>query len=352
MNKKELRKISLQFRTLSSQMLKIDSEEEKTRIKAFFDFITETDFIHDYIIKCHQEEYDFDDVFSHLQYRQQIILPSDDKELIDLEYQLLQYVVEGNKSLFVFGRNYTSSNKYADMISAFMRKVIEPFVIALRSYLELNLIDAVDEEEIIETSKSTSVFLSYCQKDSDIADLIDNGLKNRLKDAISISRDIRDVEYHGSFKQFMQSIQEHDYVIIIISDHYLKSRNCMFEMLETIKDAKYQSRLLFIVLHDDDERYFSEPQTDAFAADVYSNDGQVGYSLYWKQKEIDLQEQADQLGDPVLAINQLKEIKIVRKILLDLPDFLEFVRDNNAISLTKHLEENFTSMCKFMNIEA
>ena len=126
----------------------------------------------------------------------------------------------------------------------------------------------------------------------------------------------------------------------------------MFEMLETIKDVKYQSRLLFIVLHDDDERYFSEPQTDAFAADVYSNDGQVGYSLYWKQKEIELQEQADELGDPVLAINQLKEIKIVRKILLDLPDFLEFVRDNNAISLTKHLEENFTSMSKFMNIEA
>ena len=37
MTKKELRKISLQYRTLASQMLKIDSEEEKVHIKAFFD---------------------------------------------------------------------------------------------------------------------------------------------------------------------------------------------------------------------------------------------------------------------------------------------------------------------------
>ena len=41
MTKKELRKISLQYRTLSSQMLKIDSQEEINCIKIFFDYITE-----------------------------------------------------------------------------------------------------------------------------------------------------------------------------------------------------------------------------------------------------------------------------------------------------------------------
>ena len=68
-------------------------------------------------------------------------------------------------------------------------------------------------------------------------------------------RDIRDVEYHESFKRFMQSIEKHDYVITIISDNYLKSRNCMFEMLEVVKDS-YFSKSYFIVLGDDDAKYY------------------------------------------------------------------------------------------------
>ena len=63
MNKKELRKISLQYRTLASQMLKIDSEEEISHVKAFLDFISETEFISSYIYECHQQDYDFESIF-------------------------------------------------------------------------------------------------------------------------------------------------------------------------------------------------------------------------------------------------------------------------------------------------
>ena len=51
MTKKELRKISLQYRTLSSQMLKIDSQEEVNYIKVFYDYITCTPAIFNYIHK-------------------------------------------------------------------------------------------------------------------------------------------------------------------------------------------------------------------------------------------------------------------------------------------------------------
>ena len=59
MTKKELRKISLQYRTLSSQMLKIDSQEEINCVKIFFDYITKIPFIMAYISDCHKEDYDF-----------------------------------------------------------------------------------------------------------------------------------------------------------------------------------------------------------------------------------------------------------------------------------------------------
>lgn len=351
MTKKELKKISLQFRTLSSQMLKIDSEEEITHIQAFFDFISENELISDYIKSCHQQDYNFDDIFSKLSYHQKLVLPSGQEVLIDFGYQLLQYLLQGKRRLSFFGRSYTSSNKYADMINAFMRKVIEPFVVALRTFLELSMIDSTDsEDELTSSTGQVTVFLSYCQKDSDIADLIDNGLKEKHEDKIHISRDIRDVAFHESFKQFMQTIQDHDYVIILISDRYMKSRNCMFEVLETIKDTKYQDRLLYIVLQDEDKKYFPSIKDELLGADVYSNEGQTKYIVYWKHREEEIQQQIDEIGDTVSAINQIKEMKIVKKILLELPDFLDFIRDSKGLPLSTHVAENYASMSSFMKV--
>jgi len=350
MTKKELRKISLQFRTLSSQMLKIDSEEEITHIQAFFDFITKNELISDYVRSCHKQEYNFDELFSNLSYHQKLILPSEQNELIDFGYQLLQYMLQGKRRLSFFGRSYTSSNKYADMINAFMRKVIEPFVVTLRTFLELSMIDSTDDEESTFSAEQVTVFLSYCQKDSDIADLIDSGLKQKHEDKIHISRDIRDVAFHESFKQFMQTIQDHDYVIILISDRYMKSRNCMFEVLETIKDTKYQDRLLYIVLQDEDKKYLPSLKDELLGADVYSNEGQTKYIVYWKHREEEIQQQINEIGDTVSAINQIKEMKIVKKILLELPDFLDFIRDSKGLSLSTHVAENYASMSSFMKV--
>lgn len=346
MTKKELRKISLQFRTLSSQMLKIDSEEEIVFIQSFYDFISETPVIHDYITSCHSEDIDFDLYFKNFGYHEKIILPANQIELIDFEYQLMRYILEGKRHLYWYGERYTSNTKYADMISAFMRKVAEPFVVALRSYLELLMIDCPDDEPT--TNDTTTIFLSYCQKDSDIADIIDASLAAQLEGKAKISRDIRDVDFHESFKRFMQSIESHDYVITIISDNYLKSRNCMFEMLEVVKDSNFGKKLAYIVLSNEDKQYYKAAPEGEIGADVYSASGMASYSCYWSNEEDILSKQINDIGDPAYAIAQIKEQRVVKKILLDLPEFLEFIRDRKGLPLKQHIENGFSDIIKFM----
>ena len=85
--------------------------------------------------------------------------------------------------------------------------------------------------------------------------------------------------------------------------------------------------------------------------DIYSSEGQTQYILYWRSKEAELQARIDEIGDPTYAISQIKEKKIVQKILLDLPDFFEFVRDNNGPPLTMHLSEDFKSILSFMGLQ-
>lgn len=60
-------------------------------------------------------------------------------------------------------------------------------------------------------------------------------------------RDIRDLRYKSSIKEFMKQIRKGDYSFIIISEDYLKSLNCMYEMGEFIKDESYKDRILPIV---------------------------------------------------------------------------------------------------------
>ena len=237
------------------------------------------------------------------------------------------------------------------MIAAFMRKTIEPFITAVKSYLELSLIDCPENEpEVVAESQEKTLFLSYCQKDSDIANLIEAGLAPHISGKATISRDIRDVEYHESFKKFMQTIETHDFVIMIVSDHYLKSRNCMFEVLEVIKDSQFQKKLAFIVLSDSDIQHYQDQTVPSIGAKVYSLEGQTAYSLHWAKIEKELQEQIDALGDPTRAIHQIKEKRVVQKILLDLPEFMEFIKDAKGLPLSEHIENEFIDIVKFMGL--
>lgn len=349
MTRKELRKISLNYRTLSSQMLKIDSQEEIYCIQMFFDFITNTPVLFDYITSCHSKEYDFIELFKEIGWNGTLLLPASQEDIVDYGYQLLKYILDGPKMLYVLGQGYTQSNKFKDAIEAFMRKSIEPFVVVLRSFLEFELIDSADALDDAQ-SKTKTIFLSYCQKDSDIADLIDERLGSLVKGKATISRDIRDVKYHESFKKFMQSIEHHDFVITIISDSYMKSRNCMYEVLEVVKDSDFANKLVFIVLKNEDVKYYKNKPDMDIGTDVYSAKGQTNYSIYWKQQEQDLQKQIDDLGDPTYALTQIKEKSHIQKILLDLPEFIEFVRDSKSIPLAEHLETDFSEIMSFMNL--
>ncbi len=48
----------------------------------------------------------------------------------------------------------------------------------------------------------------------------------------------------------MKSIRRTDYAILLISDAFLKSANCMFEVMELLKDEDYKKRILPILIGD------------------------------------------------------------------------------------------------------
>ena len=260
MTRKELQKISLQYRTLASQMLKINSQEEMYCIQQFYDFINETSFLMSYIDECITEEYDFMSIFEEKGWRDILDLPSNQKELISYGFQLIKYILDGPKQLIGLCMGYTSSNKFSDNIEAFMRKSIEPFVVAVRTYIELNFIEqpelvnlftgAKDAKELLmrlsvvakeplEQGK-TIIFLDEIQEFKDIATrikfLVENGTFRYIMSGSLLGVELNDLRsapvgyleiydmYPLDFKEFVRAAGVKNDVILMLEGHF-KKRN-------------------------------------------------------------------------------------------------------------------------------
>ena len=114
---------------------------------------------------------------------------------------------------------------------------------------ELSLLSELPEVTENNIEKQ-NIFLSYSSKNNSIADEIDQTIGEILSNYYTIRRDVRDLGYKNSIKEFMKSVSEQDFVLMLISQAFLTSDNCMFEVLEAMKSNHYKEKMLFIILDD------------------------------------------------------------------------------------------------------
>lgn len=154
-----------------------------------------------------------------------------------------------------------------------------------------------------------NIFVSYCQKDSVYADNIDLYFKDK---DITIHRDIRDISKWKSIREYMEKIRDMDYAVLIVSDNYLKSFNCMYEVLEVMKEKNYTNKIFPVVIE----------------TSIYSSTGRIPYIRYWEDKYKELQEQISHI-DIVNAGYIIDDLKRTQNIVLSMDEFLAKVADMN-----------------------
>lgn len=155
------------------------------------------------------------------------------------------------------------------------------------------------------------IFISYCWKDEKIVNKIDDYF---LQKNIKIQRDKRTIESWGSIKEFMKSIRDCEISILVISSHYLKSTNCMYEVLEVMKDENYKNKILTIVLDD---------------AKIYQPINRIEYIKYWQTKHSELEECIRSVNDFELTSKLSEELKKIREIMSNIDEFIALVSDMN-----------------------
>ncbi len=131
---------------------------------------------------------------------------------------------------------------------------------------------------VAEPSTQVQYAVSYAW-DSVSPDLVDQLCTAAEARGIRMLRDTKDVGIGDSLSKFMQQLATQDRVFVILSEKYLKSPNCMFELFEIWRHAK-----------GDEERFAQTVrlyrQKDA---DIFSIEARLAHADYWQERVNKLQ---------------------------------------------------------------
>lgn len=178
------------------------------------------------------------------------------------------------------------------------------------------------------------IFLSYSWSNDQIANSVDLFFENNN---ITITRDRRDLKYKQSIKEFMKLVREAEFVIMIISKEYLQSKNCMYEVLEFVKDTNFRDRIIPVISSN---------------SDIFSIENRIEIQKYWTN-EIEKLEKLSKNLDPTKSLPIVKELREYKYIENEILDFLEVICDMNNIVLNKDVfnDIHFDTISNFIQID-
>ena len=228
-----------------------------------------------------------------------------------------------NKMLH-FCRNWPSSKSYLELIN---QELDNKKDILIKNVERDILIHKMKSElEVKKNIKKPKIFLSYSHKNKKIADRVD---KFFISKNIRLTRDVRDAPAYSSLKKFMDTIRDHDYEILLISDAYLKSTNCMYEVIQFIQERNYIDRTFPIVIDNE--------------ATIFDQSKHSKYIHYWQTKYKELGDEIKTLQNTG-TISLHKELNKINKIQSNIGEFLNKIADLKCFPLDELEGTNYKAI--------
>ena len=172
------------------------------------------------------------------------------------------------------------------------------------------------------------VFISYAWggESERIVNELDADLQAK---GILVVRDKRDLGFKGMIRDFMRQFGHGHAVIVVISDKYLKSPNCMFELVEIARNKDFYDRIFPIVLGD---------------ADIYDPVNRVTYVKHWEDKIKELDAAVRSLISGANLQGLREELDSYDEIRDNVSNLTSFLKDMNTLKAEVQESSNFASL--------
>jgi tetratricopeptide (TPR) repeat protein len=172
------------------------------------------------------------------------------------------------------------------------------------------------------------IFLSYSWANKEIADEIDADFKCL---GIKLTRDIRDFPYGRSIVDFTQSIIEHDYLLTVISDDFLKSENCMLELAVLLNSMSDKVGILPLLLDS--------------AKQILKLEGRTYYYHFWSSKL----SEASAAHEKLQNLDSFKNVRNIKNINGVIDAFFLEVMKNHTQTLGQLRSEKYQQLLGIIN---
>ncbi len=182
-----------------------------------------------------------------------------------------------------------------------------------------------NSQSVMEFEKEIFISYSWGDESEQFVNQLDQTLQAK---GIKIIRDKRDLGYKGLIKAFMERIGRGKCAIAVISDKYLKSPNCMFELVQIAKNGEFYNRIFPIVLAD---------------AQIYKPVARLKYIRYWEDEIKALDEGMREVGAANLQ-GFREEIDQYTEIRNTIAELTNLLKDMNTLTPYIHSKSDFESL--------
>lgn len=179
-------------------------------------------------------------------------------------------------------------------------------------------------------SSTHSVFISHAW--GGLSDQVTEAItKKFIEKNIPYVLDKNHLGYRGSIHEFMVQLGKADMVIIILSNKYLRSEFCMFELIQIYKNDRLRDRIYPIVL---DEVSISK-STD-----------RIELVKYWEDQIEQLQVKLKELHSLSHIEGFTDDLNLYTEIRNNIAKLTSILRDINALNLRMHSDGDFEVLCQ------
>lgn len=176
------------------------------------------------------------------------------------------------------------------------------------------------------------IFLSYSHSDIKKAEKIESDLNDYN---IEIIRDERSLQYTEDIPSYMNRIRSSDYAIILVSDAFLKSVNCMSEIYRFFKDDNHKERIFPVILDD-----YLESGKEHKGAKIYKEEDVTKYIRYWQGKENKARQNMEGI-DYANLCHLSQELSLIQNVTKTVNDFIFLLMHMKHVSFNKLIEGNY-----------
>ncbi len=199
--------------------------------------------------------------------------------------------------------------------------------INLRRFLEVQL----TSERHLNQSPSQAVYISYARGNTGDSNLGSEEIVNIIEgflrtNGYDVRRDTTIIPYTALISTFMEEIGRGRCVIVVVSDKYLRSPYCMYELLEVYRNDGFHERVFPIVLADARVSSFAERHT---------------YIEHWSSQLEQLAELIHKINPLNLALHTLDEFHKYRDISQNADTLLSFIADMRHPTFEELIKNDF-----------